>query len=108
MDFRVSVVGSQKPLQAPIGQELHRIGKEALVNAFRHSRARRVDLELEYTDSNLTMRVCDNGCGIDPLVLEKGLDGHWGLAGMRERAPKPVGKLSISTPAPAWTTVDIQ
>src|SRR5258705_539484 len=55
MDFRVNVVGSQKPLQAPIGQELYRIGKETLINAFRHSRAGRVDLELEYTNSNLTM-----------------------------------------------------
>jgi len=105
MAFRLSVVGSQKPIQVPIGQELYRIGKEALVNAFRHSRARRVDLELEYTDSNLTMRVCDNGCGIDPLVLEKGPDGHWGLAGMRERAARLGGQLSITSAATAGTEI---
>jgi PAS domain S-box-containing protein len=105
MDFRVSVVGSQKPLQAPIGQELYRIGKEALVNAFRHSRARRVDLELEYTDSKLTLRVCDNGCGIDPLVIDKGLEGHWGLAGMRERAARLGGQLNISSAATAGTEI---
>lgn len=105
MDFHVSVVGSQKPLQAPIGQELYRIGKEALDNAFRHSRAGRVDLELEYADSNLTLRVRDNGCGIDPLVIDKGLEGHWGLAGMRERAARLGGQLNISSAATAGTEI---
>jgi PAS domain S-box-containing protein len=107
MDFRVSVVGSQKPLQAPIGQELYRIGKEALVNAFRHSRAGRVDLELEYNDSNLTMHVRDNGCGIDPLLIDKGLEGHWGLAGMRERAARIGGQLKISSSATAGTEIRV-
>jgi signal transduction histidine kinase len=63
--------------------EIYRIGRESLVNAFCHSGAKRVDLELEYSDSELRMRIRDNGCGIDPEVLEKGRDGHWGLAGMR-------------------------
>ncbi len=105
MDFRVSVVGCQRPLQLPIGQELYRIGKEALVNAFRHSRARRVELELEYSDSSLTLRVRDNGCGVDALVLEKGAKGHWGLAGMRERAERISGQFKISSSATAGTQI---
>jgi signal transduction histidine kinase len=40
-----------------------------LLNAFCHSGARRIDLELEYADGNLTMRVRDDGRGIEPQVL---------------------------------------
>jgi len=107
VDFRVSVVGLQKPLRAPIRQELYRIGREALVNAFSHSRAKRVELELGYTDSKLSMRVRDNGCGIEPQALDKGREGHWGLAGMRERAERIGGLLKISSSATAGTEIQV-
>jgi PAS domain S-box-containing protein len=107
VDFRVSVAGRQQPLQGPIKHELYRIGREALVNAFRHSGAKRVDFELEYADRDLRLRVRDNGCGIDPHVLEAGREGHWGLAGMRERATKIGGLLKISSSATAGTEVQL-
>jgi nitrate/nitrite-specific signal transduction histidine kinase len=53
------------------------------------------------------MRVCDNGCGIDPKVLHAGREGHWGLAGMRERATKIGGLLKISSSATAGTEVQL-
>jgi PAS domain S-box-containing protein len=107
VDFQVSVVGQQRPVRAPICQELYRIGKEALANAFSHSRAKRVDLELEYTDNKLSIRVRDNGCGIAPQVLEKGREGHWGVAGMRERAARIGGLLKISSSATAGTEIQL-
>ena len=107
VDFRVSVAGRQQPLQGPIKHELYRIGREALVNAFRHSGAKRVDFEIEYADNDLRMRVRDDGCGIDPDVLEAGREGHWGLAGMRERATKIGGLLKISSSATAGTEVQL-
>jgi signal transduction histidine kinase len=45
------------------------------------------------------MKVRDNGCGVDPRVLETGREGHWGLAGMRERAAKIGGLLKIANSA---------
>ena len=107
IDFRVSVTGRQQPLQPAIRQEIYRIGKEALVNAFCHSRAKRVEFELEYAESDLRMRVRDNGCGIDPKVLHAGREGHWGLAGMRERATKIGGLLKVSSSATAGTEVQL-
>jgi len=107
MDFRVSAIGPKKTLLAPIREELYRIGKEALVNAFRHSRARRVDLEFDYTRNNLSLRVRDNGCGIEPQVLEQGLAGHWGLAGMRERTARIGGELRISSSTTAGTEIQL-
>ena len=107
VDFRVVVVGRQEPLKPPIWHEIYRIGREALVNAFSHSRAQRVEFELEYADSDLRMRVRDNGRGIDPQVLTAGRDGHWGLAGMRERAARIGGMLNISSSAAAGTEVQL-
>jgi PAS domain S-box-containing protein len=105
VDFRVNVNGPQRPLSPLVRQELFRIGREALVNAFRHSSAKRVEFELEYADNDLRMRVRDNGCGIDPQVLESGRDGHWGLAGMRERATRIGGQLRISSNVALGTEV---
>jgi PAS domain S-box-containing protein len=95
IDFRVTVTGAQKPLPSDIQHEIYRIGREALVNAFCHAGAKAVELEVEYSDNALFMRVRDNGCGIDAQVLDKGRDGHWGLAGMRERATRLGGFLRV-------------
>jgi signal transduction histidine kinase len=108
IDFRVSVTGRQQPLPPSIRHEIYRIGKEALVNAFCHSRAKCVEFELEYADSGLRMRIRDNGCGIDPEVLDAGRrEGHWGLTGMRERATRIGGLLKISSSATAGTEVQL-
>src|SRR5262249_12955093 len=107
VDFRVTVAGRQQPVQPAIQQEIYRIGKEALVNAFRHSHATGVEFELEYADSGLRMRIRDNGCGIDPQVLNAGREGHWGLAGMRERARRIGGVLHISSSAITGTEVHL-
>lgn len=107
IDFRVSVTGQQQPLQPRIHQEIYRIGREALVNAFRHSGAGRIDFELEFTDSELHMWIRDNGRGIDPQVLRLGREGHWGLAGMRERATRIGGLLTITSDSTAGTEIQL-
>jgi PAS domain S-box-containing protein len=107
IDFRVIVTGRQRQLPGEIQDEIYRIGREALVNAFSHSGAKRVELELAYSDSELYLRIRDNGRGIDPQVLEKGRDGHWGLAGMRERATRIGGLLKIFSGAAEGTEVQL-
>ena len=107
VDFRATIVGQQQPLRSAIQREVYSIGREALVNAFCHSSAKRIDLELKYADRNLTIRVRDNGCGIDPQVLDTGRTGHWGLIGMRERAARIGGLLKISTILNVGTEIEI-
>ena len=107
IDFRVIVTGRQRQLPREIQHEIYRIGKEALVNAFSHSGAKRVELQFEYSDSELQMWIRDNGRGIDPHVLEKGCDGHWGLAGMRERATGIGGRLKLLSRATAGTEIQL-
>jgi PAS domain S-box-containing protein len=105
--FHVKVVGRQQPLQPAIRHEVYRIAREALMNAFCHSRAASVDLELEYADNELRVFVRDNGCGIDPQVLQEGRKGHWGLPGMRERAAKIGALLKISSSGGTGTQVQV-
>jgi signal transduction histidine kinase len=107
VDFRVHVIGQQRPLRPAIQDEIYRIGREALVNAFCHAAAKRIELKLEYTSSGLTMRVLDDGCGIDPQVLDAGRKGHWGLTGMRERAARIGARLKVSSSSAHGTEVHL-
>jgi len=105
--FRISVAGREQPILSAIQQEIYRIGKEALVNAFCHSRAQQVELELEYTERELRMRVCDDGCGIDPQVLHSGREGHWGLVGMHERANLMGANLEVRSKLDSGTGIEL-
>lgn len=107
-NFRVIVEGASVPLRSAIRDEVYRIGREALMNAFRHSRARNINLHLAYAADRLQILVEDDGCGIDSQVLQSGRDGHWGLSGMRERAEKIGGNLKVMSRAGSGTEVVLQ
>lgn len=106
-DYRVIVEGTQRPLRPIIRDEVYRIGREALVNAFRHSQGSKIEIELEYSSKQLRVLVRDDGAGIDPQVLQSGRDGHWGLAGMRERAESIGARLRVWSRARAGTEVEL-
>jgi len=105
IDFRVVVLGSARKLRPLIRHEVYNIGRELLVNAFRHSRASRIEVELEYAPKRFRMVVRDDGCGIDPQVLRAGREGHWGLPGMRERAERVGARLRVFSRAAAGTEI---
>jgi signal transduction histidine kinase/ligand-binding sensor domain-containing protein len=105
--FRVIVDGQPRPLHPILRDEVYRIGREALVNAFRHSHAKSIEIELEYASRQLRVLVRDNGCGIDPQMLLSGRDGHWGLPGMRERAERIGAKLQVWSRPAAGTEVEL-
>jgi signal transduction histidine kinase len=97
--------GAPRPLHPLIGSELLQIGHEALINAFLHSRATAIEIELEYGLNTLNLLVRDNGCGIDSEILRLGREGHWGLIGMRERAEKIKAEIKIRSRVNAGTEV---
>ena len=106
-DFQVTVEGTFRPLHPVIRDEVYRIGREALVNAFRHSRASNIQVILEYGSRQLRILVRDNGCGIDAPVLQSGREGHFGLSGMRERSEGIGASLKVSSRAGAGTEVEL-
>jgi signal transduction histidine kinase len=103
--FRILEVGRPRLLAPLIRDEIYAVGREALVNAFRHSRGTAVEVEIEYSRSRFRVVVRDDGVGIDPQVLSTGRDGHWGLLGMRERADKIGATLKVLSEASAGTEI---
>jgi len=108
IDFRVIVEGAPVALRSVIRDDVFSIGREALVNAFRHSRPKSVNVELEYAATYLRILVRDDGCGIDAKVLESGRDGHWGLSGMRERAERIGARLKVLSASGSGTEVELR
>ena len=84
--YRVIAQSTARPLRLQIRDEVYRIGREAIVNAFVHAKANSVEVDIEYARRYFRILVRDDGCGIDAHVLDSGREGHWGLPGMRERA----------------------
>ena len=105
--FSVIVEGRRRPLRPAVRDEAYRIGREALLNAFRHSRASKIEVELEYAAKQLRILVRDNGCGIEPQVLRSGREGHWGLSGMRERAERIHARYRILSRPAAGTEIEL-
>ncbi|HWN44656.1 MAG TPA: two-component regulator propeller domain-containing protein [Thermoanaerobaculia bacterium] len=106
-NFRVLVEGPERPLHPLIRDEVYRIGREALVNAFRHSGAAGIEVEIEFAARALRVLVRDDGKGIDPEVLRAGREGHWGLSGMRERAERMGARLKVWSRAGAGTEIEL-
>jgi len=106
-DYRIIVEGTPRQLHPLIRDEAYRIGREALVNAFHHAQATKIEVELDYANKHLRILVRDNGSGIDAAVLQAGRDGHWGLAGMRERAESIGARLKVWSRAQAGTEVEL-
>ena len=95
IEIKVQVDGVRRPLHPVVFEEVVAIANEALFNAFTHSHADHVVVEVRYERNQLVVRVCDDGVGIERPVLERGRAGHFGLTGMRERAAKIRGQLSV-------------
>jgi len=107
VDFHVMVEGHSRPLHPVIRDEIYRIGREALTNAFRHAQAKKIEVELEYAADALRILVRDSGIGFDSKVLRLGRDGHWGLSGMRERAERIGGEFRVFSRPAAGTEVEL-
>ena len=108
VDFGVTVEGETRDLHPILRDEVYRIASEAIRNAFRHSGARRIDVEIGYDDREVRVRILDDGKGIDQKVLDGGgREGHFGLTGMRERAKLAGGKLAVWSKLDSGTEVEL-
>jgi signal transduction histidine kinase len=99
--FRVAVEGQARDLHPFLRDEIYKIAAEALRNAFHHAQAKQVEVEVRYDHDQFRLRVRDDGKGLDGAILSShGVEGHYGLRGMRERATLIKGKLAV------WSEVD--
>jgi signal transduction histidine kinase/ligand-binding sensor domain-containing protein len=106
MTVSVSVIGDARELHPIVRDELYRIGNEAIQNAKIHSHGSRLSIDLTY-GHDLTFHVGDNGVGIDPDYAIGGREGHHGLQGMRERAARIQGRLTILSSTESGTDISV-
>jgi ligand-binding sensor domain-containing protein/signal transduction histidine kinase len=109
VEFSVIVEGDLHKLNPLVRDEAYWIGHEALVNALQHAGAKRIEVEIAYDPSQLRLRFRDDGCGIDPKIIEAGgKPGHWGIRGMRERAAKIGAHLETWSRPGAGTELELR
>jgi signal transduction histidine kinase len=106
--FRVIVEGRTRRVSPVLQDEVYRIAREILRNAFHHAHASRIEAEIAYDPQFFRLRIRDNGKGIDRKVLEQGgRQGHWGLPGVRERAKRIGAQLKLWSEPGAGTEAEL-
>jgi signal transduction histidine kinase len=84
---------------------LFRIAQEALGNALKHARARRITVRLTRSGDEVSLTVSDDGAGFDPGKV--GTSGGLGLITMRERANQLNGRFEFESAPGRGTTITV-
>ena len=103
----VIVEGREHPLNPITGYDVLQVGRQAITNALQHAHARRIHVLLSYGEQQLRIRVQDNGRGINEETLNLGRPGHYGIAGMYERAERLGSSISIRSRVGKGTEIDL-
>lgn len=104
--FRVVERGSPESLHPLVFEEVLNVCREAIFNAFRHSGATQIEVEILFTSRELAIHIRDDGVGIDEQVLQQGgKSRHFGLKGMAERSEKIGAHVTIRSRPRAGTEV---
>ncbi|MGJ5753241.1 signal transduction histidine kinase [Streptomyces puniciscabiei] len=93
-----TVTGTTEQLHDEVSATLLRIAQEALSNAGRHARPARVGVTLSFMGDEVTLDIRDDGTGFDPAAVpERSRSGGFGLPGMRARAERIAGSLTVES-----------
>ncbi len=102
--------GSKPKLSSDLRAVVFRIAQEAITNVVRHACATKIDIQLDYTEDSIYLRVEDNGQGFNTdVVLKKktGKPSAWGLLGMTERASLVGGTCNIFSHPGKGTLIEV-
>jgi signal transduction histidine kinase len=105
-EISFSINGRSREMHPVVRDEIYRVGYEAIRNACAHADSDDVEIMLEYAH-DLTFSVRDDGVGMEPEVARTGKKGHFGLQGMKERAERIGGKLTIVSTHDSGTAVTL-
>jgi len=105
---RLEVHGTYRPLGREVEDQLVRIGQEAVTNAVRHAEAGNIEIELAFEPKRLRMTIADDGRGFAMEPSGRGLAGHFGLQGMRERAGQIKADLKVDSALGEGTRVSVE
>ncbi|MEO5912829.1 MAG: histidine kinase [Luteolibacter sp.] len=91
-----------------IGDNVLKIGQEAITNVLKHANASVLRIDLTTTNDLISLAISDDGNGFTPSTAPDGSTGHFGLMGMGERAERIGGKLDVSSQPGEGTTIRIE
>ena len=103
----VNISGTPVAMDPIVTDEICSVGCEAIRNAFMHSHATHIEVQLTYSE-DFTLTVRDNGRGMDSATASRGRDGHFGLQTMRERAARVHGQFQLITAPNLGTTIELK
>ena len=108
VDFTLKIKGKPWKLPSKVRVEVLAIVREGLRNAFEHSHAMTIIVVVRYATRGLKISIQDNGIGVSEQHIElRRKEGHWGIAGMRERAEKLRGRLTIKSQLSRGTSISL-
>jgi nitrate/nitrite-specific signal transduction histidine kinase len=101
----IEVIG-EEDLKVHAQEGLYRIAREALNNALKHAHAKRLQVNITYEGSNVTIEIADDGVGFNPSSLDE--EGGMGIRGMRERAEELDASIAIDSEHGRGTRIKIE
>jgi signal transduction histidine kinase len=93
--LEVETDGAVGELDGRTERSLLLVAREAMRNALAHAAPSRVEVRLTALNNELRLEVSDDGCGFDTKLAEAAENGHYGIAGMRERMAQLGGRLEV-------------
>jgi signal transduction histidine kinase/streptogramin lyase len=106
--IQVEVTGAPRRLASAMETHLLRIAQEAVTNALRYAGAREIRVGLDFAGDHVSLRVQDDGCGFPVSPTAPSTSGHLGLVGIRERAARMGGRLTLQSRAGSGTEVVVE
>ena len=106
MNCELAASGVVQRLDSAVELGIFRIAQEAVGNAIKHARARRVSIELVFAPGVVKLRVTDDGSGI-PEHSHVVAKGGYGLSAMGERARQIGGTFVLATPPGGGTMISL-
>jgi signal transduction histidine kinase len=97
--------GEPRQVHPLIRDEVYRICREALANAFRHANAEYVTVEVRFLPDVLEVEISDDGQGMTEELLKHGRAGHFGLRGMQAHAQRIGATLTVESEPGQGTNV---
>lgn len=105
--FRIIVEGASRPLHPAVGREVYEIGRQGLLNAFRHSHATKIEAILHFATNLFGMVIRDNGCGIALSALPPSNGRDFGLSRIQERTERIGARLKLLSRVASGTELQL-
>lgn len=100
------VVGEPEPLHPEVEATVLRIAQESLANVAKHAGAGRVGVTLSYDGDEVVLDIRDDGSGFD--LDAEAPASSFGLRGMRQRAERLAGVLTLESRPGGGTAVSLR